>query len=68
MNRNHKNKFSKEARCKLIQLDMSITKLADELKRPRETVSKSIHSNRFPLVRKLVAKKLGITLTKEVAA
>jgi len=67
METNNKNKFSKDARHKLIELNLTVTKLARQLKRPRATVSKSIHSERFPLVRASVAKKLGITLNQTAA-
>jgi hypothetical protein len=63
----HKNKFTSEARHRLLDLNLSITSLAKQLKRPRETVSKAIHSNRFPLVRAKVAKKLGLHLNQDAA-
>lgn len=67
MNAPHKNKFSTAARCKLIELDWSIKELARQLDHPRETVSKAIRSQRFPLVRAKVAKKLGIKLNQTAA-
>ena len=67
MDSTHKNKFSNDARHRLLDLNLSITGLARQLKRPRATVSKAIHSNRFPLVRAKVAKKLGIHLNQDAA-
>jgi ribosome-binding protein aMBF1 (putative translation factor) len=57
-----KNNFPSVARKRLIDLGWSVTVLAGKIKRPRETVSRAIHSNRFPHVRKQVAQKLKIEL------
>lgn len=67
MEHSHKNKFSRDARHRLLDMNLSITGLAKQLKRPRETVSKAIHSERFPLVRAKVAKKLGLTINQDAA-
>lgn len=54
--------FRIEAKTRLLVLDLSVTELAETLKLPRSTVSQSIHQNKFPRVRKLVAKQLKIAL------
>lgn len=58
--RRHKNKFSSAARHRLLDLDLTVTELARQIGRPRATVSKSIHSDRFPHVRAAVVEKLGL--------
>lgn len=60
MARTHNNKFASLSRKRLIDLNWSISDLAARLKRPRSTVSTAIHTQRFPLVRGLVAKKLNL--------
>jgi hypothetical protein len=57
-----KNNFSKLARRRLLDLEWSVQTLADKINRPRESVSRAIHSQRFPLLRKQVAQKLKLEL------
>lgn len=57
-----KNNFPAVARKRLIDLGWSVKALAVKIGRPRSTVSKAIHTDRFPLVRKQVAQKLKIEL------
>lgn len=59
---NDKNNFTSRAQHRLIDLGLSVADLARQIKRPRSTVSRAIHSNKFPKVRARVAKKLGIEL------
>jgi hypothetical protein len=54
--------FKIAAKTRLLVLNQSVTDLAAALKLPRSTVSQSIHQNKFPRVRKLVAKQLKIAL------
>lgn len=56
-----KNIFAEEARIALIRRSWSINQLAKKISRPRESVSKAIHSQRFPLLRKQIAKRLNLT-------
>lgn len=56
-----KNIFSIAARQQLIALGWSVTDLAGKISHPRETVSKAIHSGKFPRVRRKVARKLNLT-------
>lgn len=56
------NKFSKRARICLVNRGMTVTQLAFDLKRPRQTVSAVVNgSRRFPLLRSLVAKHLRLS-------
>jgi len=57
-----KDNFSTNARKALIDRGWSMKQLADRIHRPCSTVSKAIHSGRFPLVRKSIAKALNLTL------
>lgn len=59
--KNDKIKFSKRARRRLLDLDLSVKELADMIGRPRESVSRCIHSNRFPKLRAVVAQALEIS-------
>ena len=53
------NKFSTAAKISLIKRGLTVTKLASELERPRQTVSAVINgSMRFPRLRQRVAKFL----------
>jgi hypothetical protein len=54
--------FRIAAKTRLLVLGVTVTQLAESLKLPRSTVSQSIHQNKFPRVRKLVAKHLKIAL------
>lgn len=56
-----KNIFSKEVRKELIERSWSIKHLAKLIERPRETVSRAISSQRHPVVRLQIAKKLKLT-------
>lgn len=57
------NKFSTAAKVALIVGGMTVTDLAKKLKRPRQTVSAVISgSERFPKLRKQVAKALKISI------
>lgn len=62
MPRTNKNNFASQVRHRLIDTEQTVTELAAQLKRPRETVSKAIHSKRFPRVRAAVAQALEISL------
>jgi predicted transcriptional regulator len=55
-------KFSVTAKTELLRREMTVSELADKIGRIRSTVSGAIHSKRFPLVRKQVAKALRIAL------
>lgn len=55
-----KNIFSVEARTALIKRGWSVSKLAQKARRPRESVSRAIHTNRFPLLRRKIAKILNL--------
>jgi hypothetical protein len=56
------NKFSKRARIRLVNRGMTVTQLALDLKRPRQTVSAVINgSRRFPILRSLIAKHLRLS-------
>jgi plasmid maintenance system antidote protein VapI len=55
-----KNIFSEEARIVLIKRGWTVNKLAEKIKRPRESVSKAIRSQRFPLLRKQIAAQLNL--------
>lgn len=61
VNKSGNNIFSIKARQRLVELNLNITELAAKVKHPRSTVSKAIHSGRFPNVRMKVAKKLNLT-------
>lgn len=55
----HHNSFSRAAKIALIERGLSVTELADKLKRPRQTVSAIVNgSNRYPKLRLIVAKHL----------
>jgi lambda repressor-like predicted transcriptional regulator len=45
----------------LIERGQTVTSLSEEMCYPRTTISKAIHSDRFPRLRKRIARKLGIT-------
>lgn len=60
MNAADKNNFAIEAQYRLVDLDMSVAELARQIGRPRSTVSRAIHTNKFPKVRRAVARRLGI--------
>lgn len=67
MSARHKNKFAARALHRLLDLNITITELAKQLNRPRSTVSKAIHTTKFPLVRKRLAKKLEIHVGEDPA-
>jgi hypothetical protein len=54
--------FSDRTRKRLIDMELSITDLANRLipKRPRSTVSTAIHTTRFPKVRRQIAEALKL--------
>jgi hypothetical protein len=60
MTKPHNNKFSLQARTRLLELGLSIKALALKLDHPRSTVSTAIHSDRFPNVRRKIARKLNL--------
>ncbi len=62
----HNNKFSISARQRLIEMGLTIKGLAAKLDHPRSTVSTAIHSERFPNVRRKIARKLNLEM-KEAA-
>jgi plasmid maintenance system antidote protein VapI len=66
MAKTHNNKFSILARTRLVEMGLSIKALAHKLDHPRSTVSTAIHSDRFPNVRRKIARKLNLEL-KEAA-
>jgi IS30 family transposase len=55
-----KNNFAIEAQHRLVDLDLSVSELARQIGRPRSTVSRAIHTNKFPKVRRVIARRLGI--------
>lgn len=55
-----KNNFAIEAQHRLIDLGLSVAELARQIKRPRSTVSRAIHTNKFPKVRRRIARHLGL--------
>lgn len=62
MNAPNKTNFKLAAKTRLLVLGLSVTELARKLDLPRSTVSQAIHRNKFPLVKKAVAKQLKISL------
>lgn len=60
MAKTHNNKFSITARQRLIEMGLTITTLASKLNHPRTTVSTAIHSDKFPNVRRKVARRLNL--------
>ena len=60
MNVADKNNFAIEAQHRLVDLDLSVSELARQIGRPRSTVSRAIHTNKFPKVRRVIARRLGI--------
>jgi lambda repressor-like predicted transcriptional regulator len=58
----HKNKFAQSVRHKLVDADCTVKDLAAQIGRPRETVSRAIHSTKFPRVRRLIATALNIAI------
>jgi len=53
------NKFSKAAKISLIKRGLTVTELATELERPRQTVSAVVNGSlRFPRLRRRVAQFL----------
>lgn len=61
VNKSGNSIFTKRARLRLVELDLNITELAAQVAHPRSTVSKAIHTERFPNVRWKIAKKLKLT-------
>lgn len=53
--------FSASARKALIDKKWSVKDLADRIKRPASTVSRALHTEAFPLVRKQITKALNLT-------
>lgn len=53
-----KKTFSKRVRMKLIEQDMTVTALATEMNRPRSTVSRAIHTTKFPKIKELIESTL----------
>lgn len=62
MTETDKNNFTSRAQHRLIDLGLSVAGLARKIKRPRSTVSRAIHSNKFPKVRARVARHLNIEI------
>ena len=61
----NKNNFTTAARVALVQRGWTVTELARRINRPRATVSRVIHSddaNKFPKVRRAIARKLKLHL------
>jgi hypothetical protein len=53
------NKFSQAAKISLVRRRLSVTRLAAQIERPRQTVSAIINgSTRYPLLRAEIAKLL----------
>ncbi len=59
-----KNIFAIAAKHALLDLGWSVADLARRIKRPRSTVSRAIHTNKLPKVRRLVARRLSIPDSK----
>jgi plasmid maintenance system antidote protein VapI len=57
------NNFTMTVRHRLVDLQLSVTGLAKLIGRPRSTVSKAITGNKFPKVRRRIARRLGIKLS-----
>lgn len=53
-----KNQAGKPLKKRLIDLDLSVSELARRIKRPRESVSKAIHTMQFPLLRERVMEEI----------
>lgn len=47
----------------LIDCGWSVKELADHIKRPSSSVSRAIHTNKFPLLRQQISKALKLTST-----
>ncbi len=58
-----KNNFTIRAKVRLLELGWSVAGLARKIKCPRSTVSRAIHTNKFPNVRRKVARRLDIKLS-----
>lgn len=54
------NGFARRAKKALIDRNLSVTALAIRIKKRRDSVSTSIHTDRFPKVREKVAAFLGL--------
>lgn len=63
VNEPDKNIFAIRAKCRLVELGWTVASLAERMGRPRSTVSRAIHTNNFPNVRKKIARRLGISLS-----
>lgn len=59
-----KDKFSKAARKKMIDLGLNFTELGSDIGHARETVSKAVRTNKFPNVRRKVAARLNLKLSQ----
>ena len=53
-------RFRRAALVALVHRDLSVTALSKALGLPRSTVSRAIHTGRFPHVRRAIADKLAI--------
>lgn len=51
--------FRKRVKVWLIHRNMTVTQLAQQLGRRRDTVSSAIHSDRFPRVRRAIEEAIG---------
>lgn len=61
MNLPDKNIFSIQARVRLVELGWSQKELAKKIGHPRETVNRAILTEKFPRIRRKIAKKLKLT-------
>lgn len=63
MTETDKPNFSAAVRHALIDHRWTVAALAAHIGRPSSTVSRAIHTNKFPLVRQQIAEALNLTST-----
>jgi hypothetical protein len=63
MTESSNNNFTRAVRHRLVDLGLNVTQLARLIGRPRSTVSKAISANKFPKVRRRIARHLGVKLS-----
>jgi hypothetical protein len=62
-----KLKFSAAARHALIDRQWTVQKLAVHIDRPQSTVSRAIHTTKFPLVRQQIINALALNPSQLIA-
>lgn len=61
MQTSDKNNFPLQAKTRLLERGWSVTDLANEIGRPRSSVSVAIHTNKFPEIKAAIIKTLKLT-------